>query len=133
MPADDGHDRGKRRQAAEAAALALAAGKTYAAAAEKAGIGERTLYRWAKRPAFKRQVAELRGRLISTAVGKLSKSMTAAAKVMTGLLKSDDENVRHKAARSVLELTTKLRDSEELDQRISELERHAAEQQGKNR
>jgi hypothetical protein len=124
VPADNG--RGKRRQAVEAAALALASGKTYKAAAKRAGIGERTLYRWARQPGFKRRVGELRGRLVNAAVGRLSKSMGAAAGVLRTLLKSEDEDVKFKAARAVLELGTKIREAAEIEDRLADLERQAA-------
>jgi hypothetical protein len=125
LGADDG-PKGKRRQAAGVSALALASGKTFAAAAGKAGIGERTLYRWAKHPVFKRRVAELRGRLVSEAVGKLSDGMATAATVMKKLLKNRDPDIRFKASKAIMELTTKLRATEELEQRIADLERQAA-------
>jgi hypothetical protein len=68
----------QRRQAAEVAALALAVGKSVRTAAQVAGVGERTLYSWMKRPVFQRRVDELRERLVSEAVGRLGKAMTGA-------------------------------------------------------
>ena len=53
--------------------------------------------------------------------------MTDSAAVLAKLLKSRSEATRLRAARAVLELATKLRESEELEARVSELERRAAE------
>ena len=53
--------------------------------------------------------------------------MTAAADVLAGLLKNKDANVKLRAARAVLELATKLRESEELEARVTELETRFAE------
>ena len=126
LPEPDEAGQGKqRKQARMAAALALAVGETVAKAAKKAGISERTVYRWSQQSSFRNRVAELRARLVSEAVGKLSKSMASAAGVLDKLLKSEDEGTRLRAARAVLELTTKLRESEELERRITELERRA--------
>ena len=51
-------------------AAALAAGEDVAAAAEAAKISERTAYRRLSDPQFKRLVSELRGRMVSRALGK---------------------------------------------------------------
>lgn len=127
-PADPGRSaQAARAQAATVAALAVAAGKAIAMAAAEAGIGERTLYTWLTKPAFKRRVDELRGRLVSEAVGKLSKSMSGAAEVLEKLLRSRDEGTRLKASRAILELAVRLRDHDEMARRLAELERRLDE------
>lgn len=121
-PADSGR---QRKQAAGVAALSLATGMTVRAAAKRAKVGERTLYSWLRKPAFKRRVNELRNRLVSESIGKLSKSMSSAAGVLEKLLRSKKEETRLRAARAILELATKLRESEELERRVAELELQA--------
>jgi hypothetical protein len=118
-PADPGR---QRRHAAGVAALALAVGKPVRAAATRAGIGERTLYTWLKRPTFRRRVAELRERLVAEAVGRLSRAMAGAAWVLVRLLRSEDEATRLRAARAILELGVKVREHGELERRLAELE-----------
>lgn len=136
-PADDTPDGAAagpgtgRSAAAEAAALALASGSTVRAAAKRAGIGERTLYAWLNRSAFKAKVSRLRSRLVDTALGQLSKDMTAAAAVLRKLLKADDENVRLRAARAVIELGVALRQTSELADRVEQLESRLADKNGK--
>jgi len=128
QPEDTGPEDGRqRRQAKEAAALALAMGKTHKQAAEAAGVTDRCIYRWNRLPRFRARVNELRGAAIGSAVNKLSDSMTAAANVLTGLLRNKNPSVKLRAARAVLELATKLRESEELEQRVAELESRFAE------
>jgi hypothetical protein len=112
----------QRKQAAGVAALALATGRTVREAADTAGVGERTLYRWLRKPAFRKRVNELRGRMVSEAVGTLSKSMGHAARALDKLLRSRDKKVKLAAAKAILELATKLRASEELERRLDELE-----------
>jgi len=127
-PADPGRSsQAARAQAATVAALAVAAGKPIATAAAEAGIGERTLYTWLRKTEFKRRVDELRDRLVSEAVGKLSKSMGSAADVLEKLLRSRDEGTRLKSSRAILELAVRLRDHDEMARRLADLERRLDE------
>jgi hypothetical protein len=60
--------------------------------------------------------------MVDAAVGKLANASTRAVRTLTNLLTAESESVRLGAARSILELGAKLRESAELEQRISELE-----------
>jgi transposase-like protein len=117
---------GGRSAAISVAALALASGCTVAAAAEKAGVSERTLFRWLRKPAFKRKVSEIRNGFLDKAVGMLAKCMSSAAGVMAALTKSTNEATRLKAARSILELGLKIRDAAEFAERLDALEQQLA-------
>ena len=112
-----------RRNADEALALALATGQTLRAAAEATGVGERTATRrWAD-PAFRHRVAELRGEMVVRGCGRLADAMVAAADVLRALLDAGTPPaVRLGAARALLELGTKLRESVELEARLVDLE-----------
>jgi len=111
-----------RRNADETLAVALATGQTLRAAAETAGIGERTATRrWAD-AAFRRRVAELRGDMVQRSLGRMADGMSEAAEVLRKLLAAESESVRLGAARSLLELGVKLRESVELEQRLADLE-----------
>jgi hypothetical protein len=57
--------------------------------------------------------------------------MTAAAATLRKLLKAEAETVRLGAARALLELGTKLRESAELEERLRALEEKAARVDGK--
>ena len=121
-----------RRKADEALALALAAGQTLRAAAPAAGVSERTAARrWAD-PAFRRRVAELRGEMVHRALGRMADGMAEAADVLRQLLAAKSESVRLGAARSLLELGVKLRESVELEERLLALEERAAQQEQDN-
>ena len=56
------------------------------------------------------------------ALGKMSDGMAEAADTLRQLLKAEAESVRLGAARSILELGSKLREAVELEDRIGELE-----------
>lgn len=117
---------GSRKGAAALAAVALAGGASIAEAARRSKVGEQTVRRWLKQPKFRARVNALRGEMVGAAVNTLSQSMTGAAVALERLLKSKSEGTRLRAAQSVLSLATKLRESEELEQRIAELERQFA-------
>lgn len=114
---------------------ALAAGATVQDAARSAGVSERPVYRRLDTDTLRRQLAEARSEMIARAVGVLARVSTAAANTLAGLLKAESESVRLGASRSVLELAVKMRESEELEQRIAALEEQSAAtpKQGRNR
>jgi hypothetical protein len=116
-----------RRSADEALALALASGQTLRAAAEAAGVAERTAARRQADPAFRRRVAALRAELVERALGKLADGMADAAAALRALLAADSEAVRLGAARALLELGVKLREAVELEQRLATLEAELGE------
>jgi hypothetical protein len=103
-------------------ALALAAGQTLRDAAAAAGIAERTATRRMADPAFRRRVNELRGEMVQRSLGRMADGMSEAADVLRELLTADRESVRLGAARSLLELGVRLRESVELEERLQALE-----------
>jgi hypothetical protein len=121
---------GNGRKNADALALALAAGDSIADAAANAGVGERTVYRRLADPAFRQRIQTFRGEMVAQALGRMANGMTEAADVLRQLLASQTPPaVRLGAARSILELGVKLRESVELEQRVAALETAADQQQ----
>ena len=111
-----------RRNADDLLAVELAAGKTLRDAAAAAGIAERTATRrWAD-PEFRVLVFQRRGDMVGRAVGELTDGMTTAAKTLRELLTCDSLAVRLGAARSLLEIGVRLRESLELEERVRMLE-----------
>jgi hypothetical protein len=102
--------------------VAVATGNTLRDAALAVGIGERTAARrWAD-PDFRRRVSELRGEMVGRALGRMADGMNDAADELRRLLGARSEPVRLGAARSLLELCVKLRETVELEQRLASLE-----------
>ena len=121
-----------RRKGDAALLLALASGETVREAARLAGIGERTATRRQADADFRRRVAELRGEMVSRAVGRLADGSTEAVAALRKLLDAGTPPaVRLGAARAILELGTKLRESVELEQRLADLERRNKREGGK--
>jgi hypothetical protein len=113
---------GGRKNADDAVALALASGLTVEAAAGAAGVGERTVYRRLANPAFRVRVSELRTAMVERALGKMADGMGEAADTLRQLLAAKSESVRLGAARALFELSVKLRESVELEERLRALE-----------
>jgi hypothetical protein len=112
-----------RRNADEALALALATGQTLRGAAAAAGLGERTATRRMANPGFRFRVAELRSEMVQRALGRMADGMAEAADTLRALLQAEGESVRLGAARALLELGAKLRETVELGSKVEELER----------
>jgi hypothetical protein len=110
------------RKGDSALVVALAAGKTLRDAAKAAGVAEATAHRRVKEPGFAEAVAEARSKLVDAALGQLANASAEAVTTLRALLHADGESVRLGAARSILELGTKLRESVEFEQRIARLE-----------
>jgi hypothetical protein len=118
-----------RKNGREAAVLAIACGETVAAAARKANVAERTLYRWRSDDGFRRDVNQARAEMFSRALGCMAEGIVSGALTLRQLcLKGKSESVRLGAARALIELGSKLRENVELEQRLSALERQAGEE-----
>jgi hypothetical protein len=111
-----------RRIADEALAVALASGQTVRDAAAVAGIAVRTATRRMADTGFRRRVAELRSGLMQAALGRMTDAMVSAADTLKALLTAASENVRLGAARAVIELSCRVKETTELEARLSELE-----------
>jgi hypothetical protein len=111
-------------------AMALASGESVGVAAEQAGVTDRTVRRKLATPEFRRHVAELRAELMSRALDRMTNNMTRAADVLAGLLDEQNPAMRLRAARSLLTLGLRLRDSIDLNDRIRDLEDELARKTG---
>jgi hypothetical protein len=102
----------------------LAFGATVEHAARKAGITERTAFRRLAEPAFRTRLEELRREAIVRTSGMLTGAALGAVKTLVDLQQdvSVPAAVRRGAARDVLEMNVKYRDSAEIEQRVAALE-----------
>ena len=113
---------GDRRNADHVLIAALAGGVTVQDAAVTAGVGVATARRRLREPEFRRRVDEARADMIRQAVARVSAASTNAVATLRGLLGAESESVRLGAARSILELGVKLREAQDLAERIAALE-----------
>ncbi len=100
---------------------ALAAGMTQEQAAKQARVTARTVRNRLADPTFRQQVTDARTAAIDQAVARLTAASTAAATTLLRLLEAESESVRLSAARSILELGCRLRESQEMAAQVQEL------------
>jgi hypothetical protein len=113
-------------------AQALAGGATVAEAAQQANMSERAAYRWLAKAEFRQRVARIQQAIARRAIGRLSDGMAEAAAALRELLKDGDSAVRLRAARALLDLGPRLRDSVEVEARLVDFEQQrAAEEAGR--
>ena len=114
-------DRGKRGADAPIV-TSLAAGASVPAASRAGGVSEATVYRRLREPEFRQRVDEARSEIVSRAVARLSAASTEAVDTLKRLLYVDSDFVRLGAAKSILEMGMKLREHQDLAERVAALE-----------
>jgi hypothetical protein len=114
---------GRKRKADTNLLMALACGSSPETAAQKSGLSLRTVYRRLAEPSFRQQVQHVRTEMVQRAAGMFTAAGMAAIRTFTTLQESaTSESVRLGAARAIIELGCKLRDTVELTERIANLE-----------
>ncbi len=114
---------GRKKKADDGLVLALACGASPEGAAQKAGFSLRTVYRRLADPLFRQQVNQVRAEMVRRAAGMFTAAGMASIKTFTTLQESaSSEAVRLGAARAIIELGCKLRESVELAERMTALE-----------
>jgi hypothetical protein len=108
----------------QALVTALAFGATVENAARKAGVGERTAYRRLADPAFQARVDQARREAVLRTAGMLTGAALGSVKTLVDLQQdvSVPASVRRGAARDVLDLAVKYRETAETEQRLAALE-----------
>ena len=108
----------------QALVTALAFGATVENAARKAGVGERTAYRRLADPAFQARVDQARREAVLRTAGMLTGAALGSVKTLVDLQQdvSVPASVRRGAARDVLDMAVKYRESAEMEQRLAAIE-----------
>lgn len=112
----------------ERALAALLATPTVTAAAERSGLGERTIYRYLKDPEFKRRYSEERAHLLDQTVAGLQKLGIGAVGVLRRNFDAESPHVQIRAARAVLDLMFRGAELVEMEERLRRLEDEADEE-----
>src|SRR5882762_6136501 len=116
---------GKLTRKQEEVIVALLSQRNVEEAARVTKIGSRTIYRWMKDPAFDRAYREAKRAAFSQAIARLHQ-MTSAAVSTLGKVMVDANtpaSTKVRAADSILNHTIKAIENEEIEVRLSELER----------
>ncbi|MDB5310654.1 MAG: hypothetical protein JWO38_4856 [Gemmataceae bacterium] len=101
----------------------LARGDTIPDAARVAQVSERTGFRRLANPTFRDRLSATQAAALSPAYGMLTTGLTDACFKLTQLVRHAKPHVGFKAAKAVVDLTLKMREQVELEDRVTGLER----------
>lgn len=107
---------------ADVLALALVRGSSVAAAARSAACSEKTARRRLAEKDFAERVDQLRVELLSETTHSLNAASVAAVGALKRLLKDESASARLGAARTILELSSRLRADLETERRLRSIE-----------
>jgi len=112
----------------EEAIVALLSQRNVEEAARVAHIPPRTLYRWLNDPEFQAAYREARRAAFGQSIARLQQGTPAAATTLLKLMldAATPPSTRARCAESVLSLASKAIELEDVEARVSELERAAA-------
>jgi hypothetical protein len=114
-----------RRKVDEVLLISFACGATIEGAASKANVSAATAKRRLLEEGFQRRLREIKDDMVKRAAAMLTAASMEAVKTLTQLLdRESPAAVRLGAARAILELGVRLRESAELHERIVQLEQH---------
>ena len=120
-----------RKNADETLLMTLACGATVDHAAHSAGVSVRTAHRRLKEEGFQKRLQDVRADMVQRTVGMLTASGMEATKTLISMLESTvPQAVRLGAVRTILEFGIKLREIDELAQRIAALEANLGATEG---
>jgi len=116
----------------EDAIAALLSQRSIEEAARACGLGPRTLLRWLKLPEFLAAYREARRAAFSQSVARLQQATGAAVSTLLKVMidPGTPASTRVRAADSVLDHSAKALELEDIEARVSELERAAADAAG---
>jgi hypothetical protein len=111
----------------EALISALLTAPTLADAAQTAGIGEVTAWRWLKEPTFQTTYREARRQVVQQAIVQVQRATGEAVETLRNVMQDSESpaSARVSAAKVILETATKWVEVEDLEARITALEQQA--------
>jgi hypothetical protein len=130
--ADEGHGQ-KLSRNHERAIAALLSAPTIAEAAKAAGIGEATLGRWLKDERFATAYRDARRAVLSVAMNRIQRAIDKAVSTLEAVMDDTQApaSARVSAARSVLEMSAKTIELDDLAARVAEIERSLPTKKGR--
>jgi phage terminase small subunit len=123
----------KIEQKQERAISALLQAESIREAAKEAGIAEATLHRWLKDDSFKEAYRMAKHEVVNHAICQVQRSTGKAVKALVEITedKESPASARVSAAKTILETSIKAIELEDLERRISELEKLIKERNSK--
>jgi transposase-like protein len=115
----------------EEAIAALLTQRNIDEAAKSIGVVGNTLLRWMKDPGFQKAYREARRQAVGQSIGRLQQATSAAATTLMKIMVDQNApaSTRVRAADSIFNHAAKFMEIEDIEARVSELERTASTQQ----
>jgi hypothetical protein len=104
------------------AIAALLSESTIGKAAAVAGVSEKTLHRWLDDSTFRAALQDAEGKLIDGVSRFLLSGQTKALRVLSELMENANDTNRRLSAIAWLDLTIKMRELNDIEERLSRLE-----------
>jgi len=101
----------------------LAGNPNIQAAAKAAGIGRSTVHRWLKEPDFREELTRRRNMALTEAMNSVQAYTTQAVEELVKLLGSSNEWIRRQVCMDVLNCSHKIREVEQIEQRLDAIEK----------
>ncbi len=98
---------------------------------KQAKVARATVYEWLKNETFRNELRRHREEIVTGALETLKANVTKATGTLVGLLDSQNESIRHRTAKDIIEFTLRSAENENLEERIDALEERLKEQHGK--
>jgi len=95
-----------------------------------ARITTQTWYTWLREEGFKAEVDRQREEVISEALDRLKAAVNEAVEGLTALMGAEEKNIRLRACERVLDFLLKSKELEEIEERLSELEKAVGGKRG---
>jgi hypothetical protein len=89
---------------------------------ERAGISKQNFYQWIKLPAFKEKLKQEESKVIAKTLSSVEESIQGAFLTLRSLLNKQNENVKARSADSLLNFGIRLKELEQVEQRLKCLE-----------
>ena len=103
-------------------AIAALLVKTPDEVCEAAGISRPTLWRWMQQEDFKAELQNAQDELFSASLGQMKSHLQAAVQKVAALMESPRPDVALRAAQSLIEYNLRIRQLENLEARLAEIE-----------
>ena len=98
---------------------------------KQAKVGKATVYEWLKNETFKDELRRHREEIVKGALETLKANVTKATEVLVGLLDSQNEGIKYRAAKDIVEFTQKAIEFEDLERRIGAIEDQIDQRRGR--
>lgn len=109
----------------------LLSARSYEEGCKKARVSKTTFYTWMQDEVFSAEFHRQRNEIVEVAFGMIAQNIEKAVTTIVGLLDSKDERIQRLTARDLIDFIIRHKENEDLDKRLTQVEKLLAEQPGR--